>query len=213
LSTLPQSKAEAREQFSDLNGHGATKEIMYLYDKHIICGYPDGTFKPNQPITRTQAAAMLLKALDITVIDKPTVKFKDVSSTSNYYKILATINEKGIIRGDNGYMRPGENTKSAQMAAILRRAFDLPLDGQQAYSDVSSSHWAFSDINNMAKHRISGGYLDGTFKPTMAVTRAQFSAFLARALNDDMKLDSEKSVVIQKGTKIERDGWLYTIKK
>ena len=212
LSTLPLSKAEAREQFTDLNGHGATKEIMYLYDKHIIGGYPDGTFKPNQPITRAQAAAMLLKALDIKVIDKPTVKFKDVSSTSNYYKILATINEKGIIRGDNGYMRPGENTTRAQMAAILRRAFDLPLDSQQAYSDVSPSHWAFSDINSIAKHRISGGYPDGTFKPTTAVTRAQFSAFLARALNDDMKLDTEKSVVSQKGTKIEKDGWLYTIK-
>ena len=65
-------RLEAREQFSDLNGHGATKEIMYLYDKHIIGGYPDGTFKPNQPITRAQAAAMLLKALDIKVIDKPT---------------------------------------------------------------------------------------------------------------------------------------------
>ena len=94
------------------------------------------------------------------------MKFKDVSSTSNYYKILATINEKGIIRGDNGYMRPGENTTRAQMAAILtREAFDLPLDSQQAYSDVPSSHWAFSDINSIAKHRISGGYPDGTFKP------------------------------------------------
>ncbi|KAA0964866.1 S-layer homology domain-containing protein [Sporosarcina sp. ANT_H38] len=212
LSMLPISKAEAQVQFSDLHGYGATKEIMYLYDKHIISGYPDGTFRPNQPITRAQAAVMLLKALDIKVIDNPTAIFKDVSNTSNYYKILATINEKGIIRGDKGYMRPGEITTRAQMAAILRRAFNLPLDGQQAYRDVSSSHWAFSDINSIAKHRISGGYPDGTFKPSIAVTRAQFSTFLARALNDDMKLDSEKSIVIEKGTKIERDGWLYTIK-
>lgn len=212
LSILPLSNAEAREQFSDLNGHGATKEIMFLYDKHIIGGYPDGTFKPNQPITRSQAAAMLLKALDIKVIDKPTVKFKDVSNTSNYYKILATINEKGIIRGENGYMRPGENTTRAQMAAILRRAFSLPLEEQQAYRDVTSSHWAFSDINSIAKHRISGGYPDGTFKPSNAVTRAQFSAFLARALNDDMKIDSEQSIFNKKGTSIERDGWVYTIK-
>ena len=130
LSTLPPSMAEAREQFSGLNGHGATKEIMYLYDKHIIGGYPDGTFKPNQPITRAQAAAMLLKALDIEVIDKPTVKFKDVSSTSNYYKILATINEKGIIRGDNGYMRPGENTtrsaNGGNLTESIRSSFRWP---------------------------------------------------------------------------------------
>ncbi|MBO0588445.1 S-layer homology domain-containing protein [Sporosarcina sp. E16_8] len=54
LSILPLSKAEAHEQFLDLNGHGAEKEVLYHYDKHIIGGYLDGTFKPNHPITRAK---------------------------------------------------------------------------------------------------------------------------------------------------------------
>ena len=68
------------------------------------------------------------------------------------------------------------------------------------------------DINSIAKNRITGGYPDGTYKPANSVTRAQFSSFLVRALDDKMKVSSYKSYVGQKGTEIEQDGWLYTIK-
>ena len=215
LLTIPMisnAKAESYQAFSDLKGNSAAKAILYLHDKHIISGYPDGTFRPNEPITRAQAAAMLLKALDIEVIENPTVQFKDVMTKSNYYSILATINEKGIIRGENGYMRPGETTSRAQMAAILRRAFNMPLDSQPTFTDVSPIHWAYSDINSIAKNRVASGYPNGSFKPSNIVTRAHFSAFLARALEDSMKVKAYKSFVGEAGSEIVRDGWKYTTK-
>ncbi|WP_342600891.1 S-layer homology domain-containing protein [Psychrobacillus sp. FSL H8-0483] len=215
LLTIPMisnAKAESNQAFSDLKGNSAAEAILYLHDKHIISGYPDGTFRPNEPITRAQAAAMLLKALDIEVIENPTVQFKDVTTKSNYYSILATINEKGIIRGENGYMRPGETTSRAQMAAILRRAFNMPLDSQPTFTDVSPAHWAYSDINSIAKNRVASGYPDGSFKPSNIVTRAHFSAFLARAMEDSMKVKAYKSFVGEIGSEIVRDGWKYTIK-
>lgn len=196
--------------FSDLKG--LSGDIMFLYKKNIIGGYPDGTFKPNEPITRGQVAAMLVKAFNITLNDNPTVEFKDLSNASNYYLIMATINEKGFIRGENGYIRPGEKTTRAQMAAILRRALDLPLDDQPTFVDVSPAHWAYGDINSLAKNLIGGGYQDGTFKPGNPVTRSQFSSFLARAIDDKMKLAGYHSAVSQKGVEIQRAGWLYTIK-
>jgi len=205
-------KAESNQAFSDLKGNSAAKAILYLHDKHIISGYPDGTFRPNEPITRAQAAAMLLKALDIEVNENPTVQFKDVTTKSNYYSILATINEKGIIRGENGYMRPGETTSRAQMAAILRRAFNMPLDSQPTFTDVSPIHWAYSDINSITKNRVASGYPDGSFKPSNIVTRAHFSAFLARAMEDSMKVKAYKSFVGETGSEIIRDGWKYKTK-
>lgn len=205
-------KAESNHTFSDLHGNSATEAILYLHDKNIISGYPDGTFRPNEPITRAQAAAMLLKALDIEVIKNPTVQFKDVTTKSNYYSILATINEKGIIRGDNGYMRPGEPTSRAQMAAILRRAFKMPLDSQPTFTDVSQLHWAYADINSIAKNRVASGYPNGSFKPSNIVTRAHFSAFLARAMEEKMKVKDYKSYVSETGSEIVRDGWKYSIK-
>lgn len=204
-------EAQSNPVFSDLKGNSATEAILYLHDKHIISGYPDGTFRPSEPITRAQAAAMLLKALDIEVIENPTVQFKDVTKKSNYYSILATINEKGIIRGDNGYMRPGEPTSRAQMAAILRRAFNMPLESQPTFTDVPPVHWAYADINSIADNRVASGYPDGSFKPSDVVTRAHFSAFLARAMEDSMKVKASKSYVGETGSEIVRDGWKYTI--
>jgi hypothetical protein len=220
FSLTPSSNAETKYPpyndpipFKDMqSGHGASWDIMFLYKKGIIGGYPDGTFRPNEPITRAQASAMLLRALDIPVQENPTVTFKDVSKQSTHYRTLATINEKGILRGENGYMRPAEQTTRAQMAAILRRAFELRLEQKPMFRDVSPAHWAFGDINSAALNRIAGGYQDGTFKPGNPVTRAQFSSFLARAIDDKMKLPDPFSYVSQKGIVVEEDGFQYTIK-
>ncbi|MBO0587210.1 S-layer homology domain-containing protein [Sporosarcina sp. E16_8] len=209
---LPFQAKAADNQFSDVKTHWAHEEIMYLYNHHIISGYPDGTFKPNEPITRVQAAAMLIKALDIPLTVNTTVQFKDVAKTSQYYAVLATVHEKGILRGDNGFMRPGETTTRAQMAAILRRSFELPLDTQATFIDVSPAHWAYQDINGIAKQRIAGGS-NGKYMPAGSVTRAHFSAFLVRALDDNMKLDHYHSYVSSKGKTVEQNGSTYTIVK
>ena len=205
-------QAQAAIQFSDVDKHWAKKEIMYLSDRNIIGGYPDGTFMPNEPITRSQAASMLIKALKIPLTENTSIEFKDVSKKSPYYRILATVNEKGILRGDNGYMRPGEKTSRAQMAAILRRAFDMPLDKQATFIDVTPSHWAYQDINGIAKQRVAGGS-NGKYMPSDSVTRAQFSAFLVRALDDKMKLSRYHSYVSTKGKTVEQDGFSYFIDK
>ncbi|AMQ07080.1 S-layer homology domain-containing protein [Sporosarcina psychrophila] len=201
-------QAQAAIQFSDVGKHWAKNEIMYLSDRNIIGGYPDGTFKPNEPITRSQAASMLIKALKMPLTENTSVAFKDVSKKSPYYQILATVNEKGILRGDNGYMRPGEKTSRAQMAAILRRAFDMPLDKQATFIDVTPSHWAYQDINGIAKQRVAGGS-NGKYMPSDSVTRAQFSAFLVRAMDDKMKLSNYHSYVSTKGKTVEQGSFTY----
>lgn len=205
-------QTQAATQFSDVDKHWAKKEIMYLADRNIIGGFPDGTFKPNDPITRAQASAMLIKALKIPLLKNPSIEFKDVSKKSPYYQILATVNDKGIMRGDNGLMRPGEDTSRAHMAAIIRRSFKIPVDNQATFVDVSPTHWSFPDINGIAKKGITGGS-EGKYMPADSVTRSQFSALLVRALDDSMKLKEYHSYVGVKGKTIEQNGFSYTIAK
>lgn len=212
IFTASPFETQAAAQFSDTDKHWAEKEIKYLSDRDIIGGYPDGTFKPNQPITRAQASSMLVKALKIPLVKNPTIKFKDVTTKSPYYQILATVNEKGILRGDNGLMKPNEETSRAQMAAILRRSFNLPLDDQATFVDVVPAHWSFQDVNGIAKKGITGGS-NGKYMPSDSVTRAQFSAFLVRAMDDKMKLSDYKSYVSIKGKTVEQNGFSYTIEK
>lgn len=202
---LPFQAKATDNQFPDVKNHWTHEEIMYLYNHHIIGGYPDGTFKPNEPIIRAQAATMLIKALDIPLTVNMSIQFRDVAKTSPYYAVLATVHDKGILRGDNGFMRPGETTTRAQMAAILRRSFELPLDMQATFVDVSPAHWAYQDINGIAKQRIAGGS-NGKYMPSESVPRAHFSAFLVRALDDNMKLGKYHSYGSNKGKTIEQNG-------
>jgi hypothetical protein len=171
--------------FMDVSGHWAEKEIMYLLQEGIIGGYSDKTFRPNQTLTRYQAAAMLLKALKITLLENATVNFKDIKRDSPMYRVATTINQEGHIRGSNGYFRPGEPLTRAQMAAILTRAFELQRNENFYFKDVQPDYWNYDEVSAIAQSGITGGKEDGTFAGSEATTRAQFSVFLYRALKPE----------------------------
>ncbi|WP_394188548.1 S-layer homology domain-containing protein [Paenisporosarcina quisquiliarum] len=208
--SLPNEVFAKGKQYHDVVGLWAEMEINYLSGEGVISGYPDGLFRPNKEITRFQAAAMLKKALNIPTNDSLNSIFKDISKESPMYGIAATMNELGIMRGSNGYFRPGESLSRAQMAVILRRAYELPHTERPFFIDVEPNHWAFFDINSLTEERIAGGYPDGSFKPSNAVTRAQYSVFLARAMDDNLKLGSAKQKVALTGKSITYDGYRYS---
>ncbi|MCK6206155.1 S-layer homology domain-containing protein [Bacillus infantis] len=209
LSIFPVSGKAADANFKDTKGLWAEREIQYLQGKGIIGGYPDGTFKPNQTITRYQAAAMLVKALKLPVTGKSSASFKDISKNSPMYRIAAAANDAGIIKGANGLFRPGETVSRAQMSAILRRAYELNLTERPYFYDVEPGYWAVNDINSVAKGGVAGGYPDGTFKPGNPVTRAQFSVFLSRADNEGFRLSEPSQKVGLSGEKVMLDGYEY----
>ncbi|MHC0036497.1 S-layer homology domain-containing protein [Pseudoneobacillus sp. C159] len=178
--------------FKDLpkeKGFWAEKEVDYLIKQGIISGYADGTFRPNEPITRAQVAGMMVQALKLSVKERPNPGFKDVSPKSYYYQAIAAVAAEGIIRGDEeGRFRPGEYVTRAQMAAILRRAMGYKQEWNQRFLDIEKTHWAFSEINSIAENGITWGKGQFQFVPNDWTSRAQFSVFLARALNGKMSL-------------------------
>jgi hypothetical protein len=166
----------------------AETEISYLIQQGMISGYSDGTFRPNDPITRGQVAGMMVQALKLDLKNRPNPEFKDVSEKSYYYSAIAAVADEGIIRGSNGEFRPGDHVTRAQMAAILRRAFGYKLEFNQLFIDVEKTYWAFGDINSIATNGITWGKSGHVFEPGELTTRAQFSVFLARALNSKLSL-------------------------
>ncbi len=68
------------------------------------------------------------------------------------------------------------------MAIILTRAFNLDAVSAFPYTDVGESMAASLSVRSIALASITVGYPDGTFRPGQHVTRAQFSAFLARGV-------------------------------
>ena len=69
--------------FSDMeSNHWAYKQIMDLSEKSIVIGYPDGTFKPDENVTRAEFASMAIKALGQEHANVfQTIKYKDIDET------------------------------------------------------------------------------------------------------------------------------------
>ncbi len=180
-------KAEAAD-FGDVpSSHGFHEEIMYLIEEGIISGYPDGTFKPDRTVTRGEAAIMIGRAFDLDGTQRNT-KFKDVDATSKASGYIDASVKKGFISGypDNTF-RPGATISRGDMAIILSKAFDLNVTSVFDFYDVGHNMAAYEHVGKLSVYSISIGYADGSYRPALKTTRAQFSAFLARALEPKFK--------------------------
>lgn len=157
-------------------------DINYLVSKGIIEGYPDGTFRPNQGVTRAQAATMIGRALGLNGT-KTSTKFSDVPfdlAASGYIQAAADL---GIIQGfSDGTFRPNSMVTRGQLAIFIGRAFNLTESVKVTFPDVGKNSAAYPYIGYLLAAEITGGYTDGTYRPNVTVTRGQFSAFMTRIL-------------------------------
>lgn len=185
-------KAEAAV-FSDVpESHSLALEIEYLAGAGVISGYTDGTFKPNAPIAKKHIAKMLTHALLLPTTDLKPLPYKDVPMTHPYYKEIAAVYTAGIF-SDAENFRPELSISRAFMAKIISTSFELKSIAQNAmtYVDVPTTSEFYRPIqlvtmNNIAQgYELTNGYGPTTFAfaPSNLLTRAHFSAFLARAMS------------------------------
>ena len=181
--------AYASTEFTDVHpSYNFYDEVIYLYDRGIISGYGNGKFKPNAVVTRDAAAAMIGRALKLDGTQRNTT-FSDVGASNYASGYIDSAVKQGIISGyADGTYRPKEPVTRGQMAIFLARAFKLTNEAHVYFSDVSPSITAYSSIKKILAFGITTGYADNTYRPNKQLTRGDFSAFLARALNDSFKV-------------------------
>ena len=183
-SSLPLSGtfAESTVQFSDVPSSKHYAEAVYeLAERTIIGGYPDGTFKPGNSITRGQAAAIITKMIGLDTTNVKNPGFKDVSTANGYYKAIAAMAQEGIINGyGDGRYGPNDPIKRGQMASILVKAFDLPREVPNIYpfEDIWNSQSHRSNILIIYQLGITSGTSPTTFSPNAAITRGQAAKML-----------------------------------
>lgn len=166
--------------------HWAVDEITYLTGKKVISGFNDGSFRPQAAVTRLQAMILMARALNLDLSNRPDPGFKDLSQMNNGYPYAAAVMDEGLFPKST-YLKPNEPMSRELMARMIVSGFKLKSTKHAGFKDVSSSYWASSYISALAEHNITLGYPDGTFRPSTTLTRAQFSVFLAKAMNDDYK--------------------------
>ncbi|MDY5229999.1 MAG: S-layer homology domain-containing protein [Eubacteriales bacterium] len=154
-----------------------------------IFGYADGTFRPDNNMSRAEAAAIFARLISEQKGEKISGKsdFADVKSNEWYSKFIGYIKKYGIIKGyDNNTFKPGENISRAEFVAMTVRFNSLFNDVKKGsytvkYTDVASNYWAYSDIAYAKYAGWLNGYADGTFKGDNAITRAEVVTVVNKA--------------------------------
>lgn len=117
-------KGTAGTPFTDVASSNEYHDaIQTLASQGIIKGYSDGTFKPNQPITRGQFSKILTKILNIT--GEGTLPFKDISTGNEYYSSIAALYENGLTKGTSAITySPYANVTRGQFASFIVRGLE-----------------------------------------------------------------------------------------
>lgn len=176
----------AATTFPDVNG--STEEgqaILNLAERGIISGYPDGTFKPSNAITRTQAAKILAGILQLDTVNVTNPQFKDVKPGDENYGAIAALANAGIISGSNGYFYPTNNITRGQMSKMIVRGFDLEISDsvETPFTDVVADSEYEPYIQTLFANKITKGTTPTTYGPYNHVKRSQLASFVVRAEN------------------------------
>ena len=188
--------------------------------KAYIFGYEDGTFKPDNDMTRAEAASIFARliadAKDETIPGKAT--FSDVSDTYWCATELGYVEKYGIIAGyEDGTFRPDAPVTRAEFTAMTVRYYDLFHDvkypaNTQKYTDVNSSYWAVKDISFATSEKWLNGYVDGTFKGDNNITRAEVITIINRATDrtPDKEYINDNLSTLDKFTDLKNNAhWAY----
>ncbi|HYX15712.1 MAG TPA: S-layer homology domain-containing protein [Nostoc sp.] len=184
------SPSFAQTTFSDVSSnYWAAQFIQELSQRGVIAGFPDGTFRPEDAVTRAQFAAMVNKAFQ-KAQQRQAINFVDVPS--NYWASSA-IGQAYTIGFLSGY--PGNRFEPNQ--AIPRQQVLVSLANGLAYTpsgNTESTLQYFNDASNIASYarspiaaatqkQIVVNYPNVKFlNPTATATRAQVAAFIYQAL-------------------------------
>jgi hypothetical protein len=119
----------AQANLSDYAGNWAEPFIKVLIDKNIIVGYPDGTFKPDKPITRAEFAALLNKAFELQPI-RESRAFRDVPANYWAAAVIDKAYRSGFLAGyPNRTFAPTQNIIRIESLVSLTNGSKLEPDG------------------------------------------------------------------------------------
>jgi uncharacterized protein YkwD len=188
-TSAPQVLAQA-DSFSDIGGHLYQAEILRAASLGFIAGPGDGTFRPNNTVTREQAVSIILSATGVTdnqLVGIPN-PFRDVPSNRWSASKIAYAANNNIVAGRGpGVFDPTATVTRAELMAMLKNVADTTFAGRTsgattAFSDTAG-HWANDTITYLTGYCGVATPLNerGTgFAPNVGATRAFTAAAIVR---------------------------------
>jgi parallel beta-helix repeat protein len=121
----PPIASGSTDQFADVQGHWAQAYIAALAQRNIISGFPGGTFRPDDSVTRVQFAAIINKAF-APPAKQNVAQFKDISSNFWGYSAVQSAARGGFMRGyPNGTFRPNQLIPRVEVLVALSNGLNF----------------------------------------------------------------------------------------
>ncbi|OMF66215.1 hypothetical protein BK142_29650 [Paenibacillus glucanolyticus] len=174
---------------TDITGHWAESDIQALYDLKLVKGYPDGSYKPDRPVTRAEFVALLIRSLGLK--GQYNAAFQDIK---NHWAgdAIRTALAHGIIGGySSRAFGPDDPITREQMAVMLANSSQLvSLSSSVSGTNLTSfkdqgsiSTWAKQQVSDVVENELMNGYPGGSFLPRGLATRAEVAAVIHRFIN------------------------------
>ncbi|MEW5762228.1 MAG: S-layer homology domain-containing protein [Bacillota bacterium] len=180
--------------FKDMQGHWAVEAVGKLAGMGIVSGYPDGTFKPENEITRAEITAILVRAFKLAPGGEQELKFKDNAAIPAWARgAVAAAVKEGLVKGypqPDGTAtfeadRPVSRVEMAALAVrILEKKTGAITPAELKFADAGAiPGWAKASVGAAIAKGIIAGYPDNTFRAKASATRAETAAMVLRLLD------------------------------
>ncbi len=197
---LPRKVGAASGNFKDISSNfWAAPAITKATAMGFISGFPDGTFRPQDNLTRVQALLSLVSGLGLTGGNSSVLlAFRDRAQIPSYAtNAIATATQRQLVVNypQSDLLEPLRDITRAEIAAKLYQALVTtgtavavaspyivaPQTHTTSFSDIQG-HWAAEFIHRLSDIDLVSGFLNGTFQPDSPLNRAQYAALLVKAL-------------------------------
>ncbi|MBE9179498.1 S-layer homology domain-containing protein, partial [Oculatella sp. LEGE 06141] len=177
--------------FSDVpSDYWAAPFIAALVDRGVLSGFPDGTFKPNQPVTRAEFAAMIESAFEQNPVGRDAADFEDVPADFWASPSIDRSYQIGFLEGyPGGVFNPNQQIPKVQALVALTRGLELspPQDPQtvvQTYEDADAiPDYATNSVAAATESGLVVNYPNTEqLEPNQESTRAEIAALIYQAM-------------------------------
>lgn len=176
-------------RFTDDDGNTHEEDIERVAQRGITVGcatQPEPLYCPDQPVTRAQMAAFLLRAIgQPRPTPTNTGQYSDIPESKSYTNYALQLAQMGVDTGQDGLWRPNDPLTRLEMAQWLTRMFNhiTPATSPQGlFDDVDTEHWPV--VEGLYQAGVTRGCSAQPllYCPDQSVTRAQMASFIIRAL-------------------------------
>ncbi len=162
---------------ADIAGHWAEPVIAKWMEAEKISGYEDGSFRPDNRVTRGEFAQMLFNVLkDREPVETSTHRFSDVAETDWFYPaVMHLLNLQVVAEGE--VFSPESYITRQDAMTMIGRGFWIRAYGSEAIADFADyaevSEYAAEIVAGLVEGQYVSGYEDNTLRPLGEITRAE----------------------------------------